>query len=95
MYLNAVCPYCKKKFKKFGISVLKPGIVSCPNCKKLLHVTGLAAGLTMYCVILMGFAVIFSPYKNAVNDTWFILVILGFIIILAVYAMSLFLGLKK
>jgi uncharacterized protein YbaR (Trm112 family) len=95
MYLNAQCPYCKNKFKKFSLSVIKPGIVTCPHCKKMLYVTGITAGMTIYCLILTGSAVVLSPYKNRLNDTWLIFIILGALFILAGYGMSLFLGLKK
>ncbi len=95
MYLNAVCPYCKKKVKKLSLSVVKPGIVTCPNCKKLLSVTGIGAGVTIYCLILVGSTLILSPYKQRFNDTWFIFIIFSIIFIAAIRAMSSFLGLKK
>jgi hypothetical protein len=94
MYLNTLCPYCGKKFKKLSISVIKPGFVTCPHCNNLTQVTGGWIGLAVYCGVLIGFAVIISPYKNRLNDTW-VLILFGMTFIVAIYAMSLFLKVKK
>jgi uncharacterized membrane protein YccC len=95
MYLNALCSHCGRRIKKISLFVLKPGIITCPGCKKLSAVTGLLKGTFAYISVWLLFCFFLSPLKSTLNDSSVILAIFGGTAILSIYTMSLFLELKK
>lgn len=95
MYLNAPCPYCGRRIKKISLFVLKPGLITCPGCKKMSAVTGLLKGAFAYLAVWIVFCFFLSSLKNTLNDSSIILAIFGGVAILSIYTMSLFLGLEK
>ena len=95
MYLNAACPHCGRRIKKFSLFVMKPGIITCPGCKKLSGVAGLTKGTLAYVGVWLAFCFLLSPLKHVFNDRWIVLAIFGGVAGLAIYVMSLFLELEK
>lgn len=95
MYLNAPCPYCGRRIKKISLFVIKPGLITCPGCKKMSAVTGLLKGTFAYLAVWIVFCFFLSPLKNTLNDNSIIFAIFGGVAILSIYTMSLFLGLEK
>jgi len=95
MYLNSECPHCGRKIQKISLFVIKPGIITCPACRKMAFVTGTFKGGAAYLAVWFAFCVFIAPIKNTLNDSWIVMLIFGGVLILAVYMMSLFLDLKK
>lgn len=94
MYINANCPYCGRNIKKFGSTILKPGIITCPDCKKMSFVTGLGFGLIAYIFSSVVLAIILKNFTPSLG-TEVTLIIYTCIMIIAVFVMSLFLDLTK
>jgi hypothetical protein len=95
MYLNAPCPHCGRRIKKVSLFVLKPGIITCPECKKMSAVTGLLKGTFAYLTVWIVFCIFLSPLKNTLNDSPIIIGIFIGVAVLSIYTMSLFLELEK
>jgi hypothetical protein len=74
---------------------MKPGIITCPGCKKLSGVTGLTRGTLAYFGVLFAFCLLLSPLKHIFNDRRIVLVIFAGVVGLAIYVMSLFLDLER
>jgi hypothetical protein len=95
MLLNASCPYCGRRIRKFGLSVLKPGIITCPECGELVVVTGLAKGCVAYVAWLMLLAVLIAPFRSRLNDGFLIYLVIAGMFGSAIWVYSIFLGLRK
>lgn len=94
MYINTHCPYCRSNIKKISLSVIKPGIITCPNCKKMSFVTGSISGSFFFVISTVLISVIL---KNITIGLVFELKIIFSIITLSIgiYVMSYFLKLNK
>ncbi len=94
MYINAKCPYCNRNIKKLSVDVLKPGIITCPDCKKMSFVTGLGLGVLAYTIsaVIMVNILINFALGHGIEIKLCIAIL---IMIIAIFVMSLFLDLKK